>query len=129
MWRAIGGVVAGVVVWVIVVTVLNVGLRYGWPDYAAVEKAMTFTVPMMIARLTESGISSIVGGWAAAAIARNRAAALWSGIVLLLTFLPIHYSLWTKFPLWYHLTFFASLVVLSVLGGMFARNPAAAQAA
>ncbi len=129
MWRAIGGVVAGVVTWAVVVTVLDVGLRYGWTDYAAVEKAMTFTVPMMIARLTESGLSSILSGWVAAGVARNRAAALWSGVVLLLTFLPIHYKLWNTFPLWYHLTFFASLIVLSLLGGMFARRPGAAQAA
>ncbi len=129
MWRAIGGVVAGVVTWVVVVTVLNLGLRYGWAEYGAVEKAMAFTVPMMIARLTESGLSSILSGWMAASVARNRAAALWSGVVLLLTFLPIHYKLWNTFPLWYHLTFLSSLIILSVLGGMFARSRAAGQPA
>jgi hypothetical protein len=129
MLRLIGGIIAGVVVWIVAVTVLNLGLRYSWPAYHAVEQALTFTLPMMIARLTESGISSIVSGWASAAIARNRTAALWSGIVLLLPFAYFHSTIWNKFPVWYHLTFFVSLVVLSVLGGMLAGRRGAAQPA
>ena len=119
--RTIGGIVAGVVTWCVVVAALDFVLRHAWPDYAAVENAMTFTVPMMAARLTESGISSILGGLVAALVARERAQApLWAGIVLLLPFLYIHYTLWAKFPIWYHATFLTSLVVLSVIGGRLA---------
>jgi hypothetical protein len=123
MLRILAGAVAGVVVWFVVVSILNFGLRVGWHDYAAVEKAMTFTLPMMAARLIESGISSIVGGMAAAAIGRDRLrSALGAGIILLLPFAYFHYFvLWTKFPLWYHLTFLSSLVVLSVVGGHLVR--------
>jgi len=121
MMRLIGGVVAGAVAWFVIVTVLNLGLRYGWHDYAAVEKAMTFTLPMMIARLSESGVSSILSGMIAAMIARDRRAALYAGLVLLLVFLPFHYMIWSKFPAWYHLTFLSSLVILSWLGGQLAK--------
>src|SRR3954463_9713734 len=118
MLRILAGAVAGVIVWFIVATILNFGLRYGWPEYAVVEKAMTFTVPMMIARLVESGISSIIGGMVAARMGRDRLQpALGAGIILLVLFLPIHYSLWHRFPIWYHLTFLTSLVVLSIIGG------------
>lgn len=120
--RLIGGIIAGVLVWGIVVTILNLGLRHGWPAYGAVEKAMLFTVPMMAARLSISGISSLVSGYAAAAIGRSGQAALIAGVLLLLIFLPIHYTIWSKFPLWYHLTFFVSLPLLSVIGGSFSRN-------
>lgn len=126
MWRAIGGVLSGVLVWFVVVTVLNLGLRYGWPNYAAVEKSLVFTLPMMIARLSESGISSLVGGYAAKRIAKNAWAPFLSGLILLVIFVPIHYSLWSRFPAWYHLTFLASLVMLSVLGGMLGRKPSSA---
>ncbi|MBV8800310.1 MAG: hypothetical protein JO208_10965 [Alphaproteobacteria bacterium] len=126
MWRLIGGTVAGVVAWFVTVTILNMGLRYGWHDYAAVEKAMTFTLPMMLARLSESGVSSILSGAIAAAVARNRHAALYAGLVLLLFFLPVHYMLFSKFPLWYHLVFLASLPLLSVLGGQLVRERSAA---
>ncbi|HEY5238099.1 MAG TPA: hypothetical protein VIJ62_06940 [Rhizomicrobium sp.] len=125
MWRMIGGAVAGIVVWIVVVTVLNLGLRYSWHDYAAVEKAMIFTFPMMAARLLESAVSSIVSGWAAATIGKRLLSAKIAGLVLFLLFLPLHYSIWNKFPAWYHLTFLTSLVVLSVVGGMLARKPGA----
>jgi hypothetical protein len=117
MLRQIGGAIIGVIAWGVVVTVLNLGLRHGWPAYAAVEKAMLFTVPMMAARLSISGISSLVSGYVSAAIGRSSQAALIAGVLLLLIFLPIHYSIWSKFPLWYHLTFLTSLPVLSIIGG------------
>lgn len=122
MVRILAGAIAGVVVWFIVATILNFGLRYAWHDYAHVEKAMTFTVPMMIARLAESGVSSIIGGMVAARMGRDRLqSALAAGIILLVLFVPIHYSLWHRFPIWYHLTFLTSLVVLSVVGGYLVR--------
>jgi hypothetical protein len=123
MLRLILGMIVGVVVWGIVVTILNLGLRHGWSDYAAVEKAMTFTLPMMIARLTESALSSLIAGAAASAISRERFnAALGAGIILLALFAPFHASIWTKFPIWYHLTFLLSLPVMSVIGGRLSRR-------
>jgi hypothetical protein len=32
-------------------------------------------------------------------------------------FIPQHIMLWDKFPVWYHLTFLASLVPLTWIGG------------
>lgn len=124
MLRAIAGIIAGAFAWLIIVTLLNLGLRYGWRDYAAVEKAMIFTPPMMLARLSESAVSSILSGAIAAAIAGKRRTALLSGLILLALFLPVHYSLWSRFPLWYHLTFLISLPILSVLGGQVVRRAA-----
>ncbi len=127
MLRLIGGAVAGIVAWVVIVSALDIGLRHFWPDYAAVEKAMTFTLPMMAARLSMSGVSSLVGGAVAAVAGRSTRAALVAGTILALIFLPIHYSLWSRFPLWYHLTFLISLPLLSVVGAQLAgrRNAAA----
>ena len=121
MWRLIGGMIAGVITWFVVVTILNFGLRYSWHDYAAVEKSLHFTLPMMIARLSESGISSITGGVVAAIVGRSRFnAPLGAGVILLLPFAYFHSQIWSKFPVWYHLTFLTSLVVLSILGGFLA---------
>lgn len=119
MLRIIGGAIAGVVTWLVVAEILDLGLRYGWADYHAVEKAMTFTLPMMIARLTESGISSIVGGYVAALIGRNKyQSSLIAGIILLIPFGWFHlFVIFAKFPPWYHATFLVSLIVLSMLGG------------
>ena len=126
--RLIGGVVAGLVAWTAIVTLLNLGLRHGWPAYAAVEKAMLFTFPMMAARLAMSGISSLGAGYVAAWAGKGGRAALFSGLVLLLLFLPVHYNLWEKFPAWYHLTFLASLPLLGWAGGTLWRPKVAALA-
>lgn len=122
MLRTISGAVTGFVSWWLLVIVIDFGLRKTWPEYAAVEKAMTFTFAMMIARLSMSGIASILSGAAAAIVGRQRfKPALLSGLVLLVLFAPIHYSIWTKLPVWYHTTFLTSLIVLSVLGGSLVR--------
>jgi len=117
MLRLTGGVLAGIAAWVVIVTLLNLGLRHGWHAYAAVEKAMTFTLPMMAARLSISALSSLASGVVAAAVDKGGWAALASGTILLLLFLPVHYSIWDKFPIWYHLTFLISLPLLSIAGG------------
>ena len=122
MLRLVGGAIAGVVAWFAIVTVLNLILRYGWHDYAAVEKMMTFTLPIMVARLSISGISSVASGVVAAWVDKGKWAPLIAGVILLLLFVPIHYSIWDKFPIWYHLTFLASLPLLSWLGGAFVRR-------
>lgn len=122
MSRKIGAVIAALIAWTIVVILLNFGLRYGLPGYAAVEKAMTFTPGMMAARLTISFVATLSAGATTAWIARDRL--LWpliAGIVLLAIFIPVHLSIWTHFPLWYHLTFLPSLPILSVVGGRLVR--------
>ena len=122
MLRKIGAVVAALAVWTIVIIVLNYGLRYGLPGYAAVEKAMTFTLAMMAARLTISFVATLSAGATTAWIARDRLAwPLITGIVLLAIFIPVHMSIWEHFPLWYHLTFLPSLPILSVAGGRLVR--------
>ncbi len=121
MLRTILGAISGVVVWVVVATACNFVVRKTWADYAMVEKAMNFSLPMMIARLSMSGFSSVIGGLVAALVSRERfKAAFVSGVLLLIVFAPVHISIWSKFPLWYHLTFLISLPVLSVVGGSFA---------
>lgn len=127
MFRFIAGVVVGLAVWIAAVSLLNGGLRYGWSDYAAVEKAMTFTLEMMVARLSMSAASSLISGYVAALVARGGSAPLVAGAILLLLFLPVHYSIWSHFPIWYHLTFLISLPLLSYLGGRLWRaQPVAA---
>jgi hypothetical protein len=125
MWRLICGVVVGLAVWLAVVSLLDRGMRYGWHDYAAVYKAMAFTLPMMIARLSASAVSSLIGGYVTALVAKGGWAPLVAGTIALLFFIPVHYSLWSHFPIWYHLTFLISLPLLSYLGGkLWSAQPA-----
>jgi len=129
MLRNIGAIVAGIVAWAIIATVLDRLLRLAWPEYAAALPALAFTLPMMAARLTEGAVTTIAAGFIGRWIARTT---LWpsaiQGLIILLVFLPVHYSLWQRFPVWYHLTFLGSLIPLTLLGAAAVRRPPARNA-
>jgi hypothetical protein len=118
MARRILGVVAGLTVWVAIVVVAGAIIRAAWREYANVADAMTFTLPMMLARLTIGALATLAAGWVTSVIARRSTlATVISGLLLLVVFIPQHVMLWDKFPVWYHLTFLASLVPLTYMGG------------
>jgi uncharacterized membrane protein (Fun14 family) len=118
MVKAIIALVAGLAVWIALVTVAGLIMRSSWPAYASVADAMTFTLPMMFARLAIGAVATLAAGWVAAAVApRSMVARLLPGLILLVVFIPQHIALWNVFPVWYHLTFLLSLVPLTYLGG------------
>lgn len=125
MWRTIGSVVAGLVTWAVVVTILNFGLRIAIPGYHAAEAALQFTMAMKIGRLTEAAVSSLVAGAVVALIAPSKRWAPWAvGLIIVAMFLPVHVKLWHAFPAWYHLSFLVPLAPLVALGAYLVRGAA-----
>ena len=123
MKRAILAFIAGVLVWVLVVSLLDRALRFIVPGYAAAEPKMAFTLAMMVARLIIAAITSLAAGAVAAVIAPASPRVPWVlGVVVLAVFIPVHLKLWNLFPLWYHLTFLLPLVPLVVLGARLTRS-------
>ena len=121
MRKSILGVVAGLMVWMAIVTVVGLILRASWPAYASVATAMTFTLPMLLARLSIGAVATLACGLIATLIApRSMRVRLIAGLILLALFIPQHILLWPKFPVWYHLTFLLSLVPLTSAGGTMA---------
>ena len=119
MVRKIVAVVAGLVSWLAVVTAAGIVLRLSWPAYASVAAAMTFTLTMLIARLSIGAVATVVTGMVTASIAPpSLLTRLLPGVLLMLAFIPEHIRLWQTFPVWYHLTFFLSLVPLTYVGGL-----------
>jgi hypothetical protein len=117
MLRTVAGIVAGLIVWFVVATIVNLAFRALWPGYAEVEGAMRFTLAMMFARLLLGALSSLCAGFSVAWITKgNGKAAKILGVLLTAMFVPVHYGLWDKFPLWYHLAFLVSLFPLTLLG-------------
>ena len=117
MLRAVMAVAAGLIVWIAVATIANLLVRLAWPGYAEVELAMAFTLPMLLLRLFIGALSSACAGLATALIAKfsRRAVSVFAGLLLIL-FIPVHYSLWARFPVWYHLVFLTSLVFVPFFG-------------
>jgi hypothetical protein len=125
--RTVLAIAAGLLVWILVISLLNRGLRLGLAGYAAAEPAMSFTLTMMAARLIIAALASLIGGAAVGWIApRARAAPLVLGAILVAVFVPVHVQLWSRFPPWYHLTFLLSLLPLVVLGARLAGSAASA---
>jgi len=114
--KGIGAFVVALVVWFVVATIVHRLMCALWPAYALATPLLTFTLPMKIARLLLGALSTLV----AAATARRLSAARWLplvlGCALLLLFLPEHYRIWDRLPVWYHLTFLCSLIPLTLLG-------------
>ena len=115
--KTVGAVIAALFTWFFVATVLNLALRAWWPHYHEAETAFNFTSAMKLARLVLGAISTLSAGFVAAWIGKSRmGSATLTGIALLCLFIPGHYRIWDKFPVWYHLTFLVSLLPLTLLG-------------
>jgi len=128
MWRTLASIVAGLVTWAVVVTLLNFGLRAAIPGYHAAEATLQFTLTMKAGRLIEAALSSIATGAVVSLIAPFKKWAPWLvGLIILAMFLPVHITLWGKFPVWYHLAFLVPLAPLVAFGGALARHTATSE--
>jgi hypothetical protein len=122
MSRKIAAVVAGLFAWLAVVTVAGLIMRLSWPAYARVAASMTFTLKMLIARLSIGAMATVVMGLVTAAIVpQSLITRLLPGVILVVAFVPEHIRLWQTFPVWYHLTFLLSLIPLTYVGGLGAK--------
>lgn len=117
MRRTIVSVIAGLVAWVVIVTAIDIGLRFWLPGYKQAEPTMVFTLGMKISRLIMAAVTSLAAGAIVRAIAPASRLAPWIvGLITLALFLPAHIQLWHRFPIWYHLTFLLTLAPLVALG-------------
>ena len=123
MKRSVLALLAGLALWVVVVSLLNRGLRIGVTGYAAAEPTMTFTLGMKVGRLLIGALASLAAGAATGMIARDKTGLPWVlGAILLVAFAPLHVQIWPKFPVWYHLAFLGTLAPLVALGAALTRS-------
>ena len=121
MKRTILACLAGLLTWAVVVTVINRVLRLGLANYTAAEHTLQFTLAMKWARLLMAIVTSLAAGavtrWIAPA---SRWAPLIVGSVVLAMFVPAHIALWSRFPVWYHLTFLLTIIPAVLVGARLA---------
>ena len=119
MKRSILACLAGLLTWIVVVTLINRVLRLSLPNYIAAEQTLQFTLGMKWARLLMAIVTSLVAGAATRWISpSNRWAPLIVGSVVLAMFVPAHVALWSKFPVWYHLTFLLTIIPAVLVGAL-----------
>lgn len=119
MLRGIGALIAAIVLWMVAATVVHRVMCVAWPAYAVATPALTFTLPMKIARLGLSTLCTLLAGATARRLSPARWLPIAVGFVLIALFVPEHYLIWSRLPVWYHLTFLGSLIPLSVIGSRF----------
>src|SRR5215469_17037620 len=119
MKRSIIACLAGLLTWIVVVSVINHVLRLSLPNYTAAEHTLQFTLAMKWARLLMAIVTSVAAGAVTSWIAQpSRWAPLIVGGVVLAMFLPLHIAIWSKFPAWYHLTFLLTIVPAVLVGAL-----------
>ena len=119
MKRSILACLAGFLAWIIVVTVINRVLRLSLPNYTAAEQTLRFTLGMKWARLLMAIMASLVAGAVTRWISpSSRWAPLIVGGVVLAMFVPLHIAIWSKFPVWYHLTFLLTIIPAALVGAL-----------
>ena len=74
MARTTLGVIAGLAAWVTIVVLAGLIMRAAWAHYASVADAMTFTVPMLLARLAIGALATLAGAWSPPSSAGDRCA-------------------------------------------------------
>lgn len=129
MVRIVLGVIAGffawVIVWVGVEKILSAILPewYGAPQLAfqeAVEKGGQFTAEtrLLLSHIVIGSMVSMIAGFLAALIAgENKRAPLVLGFLLLAFGLLKVVMSWPYVPIWYHVTFTAILLPMTITGG------------
>ena len=119
MKRSILACLAGLLTWAVVVTLINRVLRLSLPNYTAAEHTLQFTMGMKWARLLMAIVTSLVAGVVTRWISPSgRWAPLIVGRVVLAMFVPAHIILWSKFPVWYHLTFLLTIIPAVLVGAL-----------
>src|SRR6201987_4747503 len=119
MKRSVLACLAGLLTWIVVVTVINRVLRLSLPNYTTAENTLQFTLGMKWARLLMAIVTSLVAGAVPSWIPPwSRWAPLIVGSVVLAMFVPAHVALWSKFPVWYHLTFLLTIIPAVLVGAL-----------
>lgn len=114
---------AGLLTWLVAVSLINRLLRLTMPGYTAAEHTLQFTLAMKCARLVMAIGTSLAAGAVTGWISRLSQWPPWIvGGVVLAMFLPVHITIWSKFPAWYHLTFLLTIVPAVVLGARLAHR-------
>lgn len=123
--RAIGGLLAGALLWKGIVALFTLVGNLVWPAYAAVEVQRVFTLEMFASRLLVGALANLAFGAVVAWVTRGERRAFWFALSAWMIFSVVdHYLVWEQFPLWYHLVYLACIVPIAMLGARLVRQKA-----
>lgn len=123
MTRTVLAVLVGVVLWGVLWNLGTMGTQRLLPELASPGEPIAHA-GVLLGFIAYSVVLSVLAGWVAAALARQRArAAVWGlAVVNLAIGIAVEVSYWELMPAWYHLAFLALVVPATLLGGRLRGN-------
>lgn len=117
---------AGVATALLIALAATLVARCLWPAYAAAAPHKSYTLVMLVARLSVGALGTAVAARATTIIARDGGAtAWWLGGLFLTLSLPLHLRGWADYPAWYHLIYLSYLMpIAGIAGRIVAGHPA-----
>jgi hypothetical protein len=108
--RTVGGIIAGLIAWLIGFYAIGIGFGLLWPAYAEAARHMFreddfsyFTLPMLLLNWAVFIGAGLLAGWIASSIARNRTAPLAvAGIWFVYGVVNHYWRVWNELPDWYN---------------------------
>ena len=123
MARVILSVASGILFFALAVMAMSALAKELWPEYAAAVPNRAYTLAMLWSRLAAGTAATICAAWLAVMLGKqNLKIGLLIGVSLLAVSVPWHLNIWDKYPVWYHLTWFAIIIPAALLGGRLARS-------
>ena len=134
MGRIILGVIVGFIAWSIIWVGGNEVLASLSPDWYGAyklqfEKAAFNKTPFesdssfLILNLVRSMVTTLLSAYLAVFVANeSRRTTLILGVLLLAVGIYFESTYWDQLPVWYHLTFLALLIPMSIAGGMLKKT-------
>jgi hypothetical protein len=107
------GILAGLIAYAMIGLFGLFLLRFSWADYAIASKDKSYTLTMMIFRLSVGILAAIFAGISATKIANDEGKSAWFvGIIVFCVGCYNHFftSVWTDYPIWYHFAFILPII-------------------
>lgn len=123
MLKNIFAVIGGFILWSAFWVVSDLTLLVLSPNWYG-ENLKSFSTSVLLISLARSIFISIISGYVAALIARKyqTQTAFALGVLLFAFGVFVQAQFWNQIPLWYHLTFLALLIPMTLLGAKLRRS-------
>ena len=121
--RVIASVVGGILLFALATMAMSAVSKELWPEYAAAVADRAYTLPMLLSRLASGAAAIVFATWLAVMLGKQSLkTGFLIGVSLLVLNILWHVNIWDKYPVWYHLTWFAIIMPSALLGGRLARS-------
>jgi hypothetical protein len=101
------GILTGLIAYLIIGSLGLYLLRISWNDYAIAHKDKSYTLVMLISRLSVGMIASIIAGISTTKITSDKGKCAWIvGTIVFCVAAYYHFFwVWADYPVWYHFVY------------------------